>query len=69
MVSNLLLCMPQKRHTRTQEMTQFDRRCQFLSETGYDALYLTLFGLGQEHAFLTIKFICLRDRCLQLEAT
>jgi hypothetical protein len=69
MVGNLLLCMPQKRHTCTQEMTQFDRRCQFLRDPGHDALDLTLFGLGQKHAFLTVELNWLRDRGPQLEAT
>jgi hypothetical protein len=54
--------MPQERHTRAQEVTKLDRRGKLLRDPGYNPFDLSLFSLGQEHAFLTIEFIWLRDR-------
>src|SRR5262249_12211909 len=69
MVYNLFLSMSQERNTCTQEVTELDRCRELRRETGHDALDLPLFGLGQEHAFLTVEFIWLRDWRPQLEAT
>jgi hypothetical protein len=69
MVYNLLLCMPEKRHARTQEVTELDRCRDLFRESGHNTLNLTLFGLGQEDTFLSVEFIWLWVWHPQLEAT